>query len=86
MIADAVQDVLCPLITIFMVLLFARAVLSWFPIEPGSFLAQLTDVLGLLTDWAVVPLRRIIPPVGMFDVSFLVLVIGLVILRNAICR
>lgn len=86
MIADAVQDVLCPLLTIFMVVLFARAVLSWFPIEPGSFLAQLSDALGLLTDWAVLPLRRIIPPVGMFDVSFLVLVFGLAILRNSVCR
>ncbi len=86
MLANAVQDVLCPLLTIFTVLLFARAVLSWFPVEPGSFLQQMNDVLGLLTDWAVLPLRRIIPPVGMFDVSFLVLVFGLFILRNAICH
>ncbi len=75
----------CNLITVFIVLLFARAVLSWFPVEPGSFLAQLNDVLILLTDWAVRPLRGLIPPVGMLDISFLVLTFGLLILRNAIC-
>ena len=76
---------LCTLITIFVVLLFMRAVLSWFPLAPGTFLAQLSDVLRMLTDWAVVPLRRIIPPAGMIDLSFLVLVFGLFILRAAIC-
>ena len=78
-------DFLCTLITIFVVLLFMRAVLSWFPLAPGTFLAQLSDVLRMLTDWAVVPLRRIIPPAGMIDLSFLVLVFGLFILRAAIC-
>ena len=38
-----------------------------------------------VTEWAVAPLRRIIPPIGMFDVSFLVLVFGLFILQNALC-
>jgi YggT family protein len=77
-----IDDVLCPLITIFIVLLFVRAVLSWFPVEPGSFLAQLNDALRFLTDWAVLPLRSVIPPVGMLDISFLVLTFGLLI---AIC-
>ena len=79
------MEILCTLITIFIVLLFARAVLSWFPVEPGSLLAQINDVLRVLTDWAVLPLRSVIPPVGMFDISFLVLTFGLFILRNAIC-
>ena len=38
-----------------------------------------------VTEWAVAPLRRIIPPVGMFDISFLVLVFGLFILRGVVC-
>ena len=79
------EDALCTLLTIFIVILFVRAVLSWFPMAPGSFAAQLNDVMRLLTDWAVVPLRSIIPPVGMIDISFLVLTFGLLILRSAIC-
>ena len=79
------MDFICTLITIFIVLLFVRAVLSWFPVEPGSLMAQISEILNVLTDWAVVPLRRVIPPAGMIDLSFLVLVILLFILRNAIC-
>jgi YggT family protein len=80
-----VESLLCNLITAFIVVLFARAVLSWFPLQSGTFLAQVSDVLRMLTDWAVVPLRRVIPPAGMFDLSFMVLVFGLFILRAAIC-
>lgn len=79
------MDILCALITIFMVVLAARAVLSWFPLQPGSPMIQVNNALRMLTDWALVPLRSVIPPVGMFDLSFLVLFLGLVILRSAIC-
>jgi uncharacterized protein YggT (Ycf19 family) len=78
-------DILCPVITVFIVVLFARAVLSWFPLQRGSVLAQISDLLVLATDWALRPLRSIIPPAGMFDLSFLVLVIGLLVLQAAIC-
>ncbi len=79
------SDLPCTIITIFIIILFARAVLSWFPLEPGSFIAQVNDVLVTLTEWAVRPLRAIIPPAGMLDLSFLVLVFGLFILQQAIC-
>jgi YggT family protein len=78
-------EVVCTLITVFIVLLFARAVLSWFPLQQGGALAQVSDLLVRLTDWALRPLRAIIPPAGMFDLSFLVLVLGLFILQRAIC-
>jgi YggT family protein len=79
------MDIICTLIQIFIIVLFARAVLSWFPLQPGTVLAQVSEVLRSLTDWAVVPLRSIIPPAGMIDLSFLVLVFGLLILQSAIC-
>jgi YggT family protein len=79
-----VADILRDLITIFIIMLFARAVLSWFPLQPGGFGEQLSDLLRSLTEWAVAPLRRVIPPVGMIDLSFMVLVFGLLILRSAI--
>jgi len=78
-------DILCNLLTIFIVLLFARAVLSWFPVRPGGPMAQISQILITLTDWALRPLRSVIPPAGMFDLSFMVLVFGLFILRSAIC-
>jgi uncharacterized protein YggT (Ycf19 family) len=79
--------IVCALLIIFIVLLFLRAVLSWFPESrrPGTGVAQINRILTDLTDWALRPLRRIIPPAGMFDLSFLVLVFGLFILRAALC-
>ena len=77
--------ILCALLTVFIVIIFARIVLSWFPIRPGTGLAQLNGILFDLTEWAMRPLRQVIPPVGMFDVSVLVLTFGLLFLRQAIC-
>ena len=79
------RELLCAVVTVFIVVLVVRAVLSWFPLERGGALAQINRITVDLTDWIVAPLRRIIPPVGMFDVSFLVLVFGLFILRGVIC-
>lgn len=79
------MGLICGVITLFIIVLFARAVLSWFPVQPGSALVPINDLLATLTDWALRPLRAIIPPVGMFDLSFLVLVFGLFILQNALC-
>jgi YggT family protein len=79
------SELLCAFITVFIVILIVRAVLSWFPLEQGGFLAQVNRLVIDVTDWAVAPLRRVIPPVGVIDISFLVLVFGLFILRSAIC-
>ena len=79
------MSIICSLITVFIVLLFARAVLSWFPVRPDGPMAQISQILVSLTDWALRPLRTVIPPAGMFDLSFMVLVFGLFILQGAIC-
>ena len=62
-----------------------RAVLSWFPPTSSSGgLATINRLLMDLTEPVLAPLRRIIPPVGMFDLSFMVAFFGLVILRGLI--
>jgi YggT family protein len=78
-------EILCAIITVFIVVLFARAVLSWFPVRPGTAMAQVNNLLFEMTEWALRPLRRVIPPAGMLDLSFLVLTFGLFILRQAVC-
>lgn len=78
-------ELLCALITVFIVVLVARAVMSWFPVRPDSGLVQVNRILFDLTEWVLAPLRRIIPPVGMFDVSFMILIFGLFLVRSAIC-
>jgi YggT family protein len=78
-------DIICRLIWLFIILLFARAVLSWFPLQPDGVASKIQAVLVTLTEWALRPLRSIIPPAGMFDLSFLVLTFGLIILQSALC-
>lgn len=79
------NEILCALITVFIVVVFARVILSWFPVRPGTGLSQLNGILVDLTEWILAPIRRVIPPVGMIDLSFLVLTFGLFLLRSAIC-
>jgi YggT family protein len=77
--------VICAIVTAYMVVLFARAIMSWFPVRPGTPWASVYGVLLDLTEPVLAPLRRIIPPAGMFDLSFLVLFVALGILRAAVC-
>ncbi len=52
--------------------IFIRAILSWFPMGEGN---MLTVILNQITDPILVPLRRIIPPLGMMDITPLVAII-----------
>jgi YggT family protein len=74
----------CAAITIYIVILLLRAVFSWFP-PPSGGMATVYRILMDLTEPVLAPLRRVIPPVGMFDLSFTVLFVFLFILRNVIC-
>jgi YggT family protein len=72
------------LLTVYIIILFCRVVLSWFPLQPGTILAQVNRVLFDITEPVLRPFRRIIPPVGMFDISFIVVIILLYILRDVV--
>lgn len=76
---------ICALIVVYMVVLVGRAVMSWFPVRPGSPAMSIYRLLLDLTEPVLAPLRRMIPPAGMFDLSFIVLFIGLSVLQRALC-
>jgi YggT family protein len=77
---------LCAFITVYLVVLAARAVLSWFPVRPGSAMASIASVLSDITEPVLRPFRSIIPPVGMFDLSFMIVFFLLFILRTVVCN
>ena len=79
------MTIICAIVTVYMIVLFARAIMSWFPVRPGSPWASIYGVLLDLTEPVLAPLRRVIPPAGMFDLSFMVLFLALVILQRAVC-
>ncbi len=75
---------------IYMVVLFVRAVFSWFPVQPGTPMASINTVLWRLTEPVLAPVRRLIPPLQAggtgLDLSFLVVVIAIQILAYALLR
>jgi YggT family protein len=77
--------VVCALLTVYLVVLAARAVLSWFPVRHGGAMASISSVLFQLTEPLLAPLRRMIPPAGMIDLSFLVLFLGIIIVQGILC-
>jgi YggT family protein len=78
------RDVILWILTIYMIILAGRAVLSWFPVQQGTFLASLNSLLLDLTEPVLRPVRRVIPPAGMLDTSFIVVFFVLVIARSAL--
>ncbi len=80
-----VKNLLCDLITVYIVVLFVRVILSWFPSPSGGF-ATFYRILLDLTEPVLAPLRRMIPPIGMLDLSVTVLLIFLFIVQGRICH
>lgn len=66
--------------------LIIQAVLSFFRLDPRSPLVTLRATLARLTDPLLRPLRRVIPNVGMFDISGMVLIFGSRLLCQAVSR
>ena len=67
---------------IYLLVMVVWAVLSWFPIEPGSPVSRLRHTLGALVQPIVAPFRRVIPPAGIFDVSYMVAFLFVLILTQ----
>ncbi len=81
------MGIICTIISLYTLVLVARAITSFFPVTPGTGFAQVVDVLYKLTEPILGPVRRVIPPLGMFDLSFLVVVIGIRVLSGVLgCR
>ncbi len=73
------------LLSLFTLILLARAVLSWIPNQSGV-IASLNDFVVAVTEPVLAPVRRRIPPVGGFDVSFLVVIIAIYVVRAVFLR
>jgi YggT family protein len=76
--------VICQLLNLYFIILFARVILSWFPLQPGTALASIASVIYQITEPVMGPVRRIIPTVGMIDISPIVVFFGLRIIQGAI--
>ncbi len=73
----------------YLVAIFARILLSWFPLDPDGIMATVGGFLYVITDPVLAPLRRMIPPLRLgniaLDLSAIVVIIGLQIILSIVC-
>src|ERR1700687_763152 len=74
-------SLLVTIVNLFILVLIVRAIFSWFP---GMLYTQAGRYVLLATEWYLAPIRRVIPPVGGLDVSFLVGILILYALQDFI--
>jgi YggT family protein len=80
-----VPCLLAQLLGLYGIALFARIILSWFPLSPGGPMASIFGVLYNITEPVLGPVRRVLPSIGMIDLSPIVVFIGLRIISGALC-
>jgi YggT family protein len=78
--------IICDLLSVFLILVVGRIILSYFPLSPNSPMSAVYSFVYTVTEPVMGPLRRVIPPIGMIDISPIVIFIGIQVLKGAICR
>ncbi len=82
------MGLICLALQLFMILIFARVILSWFP-PTGGAIDQIQNLVITGTEWIMGPLRRVIPPVRLgaaaLDLSPLIVLIGITVLQRILC-
>ena len=80
------SGLICQLLYLFTYVVIARILLSWFPLQPGGIPAQIFSFTYTITEPVLGPVRRAIPAIGMFDLSPIVVIIGIQLLMRVIER
>ena len=75
---------LAQIVQIYILLIFGRVIFSWFPISRGSPMESVYSFLYTVTEPVLGPVRRALPPLGGFDLSPIVVMIGLQLLVSKI--
>ena len=79
-------SLVCLLIQLYMLVIFARIIMSWFPPTPGTTYAQIFEGFDKATEPVLAPVRAMLPPVRMgtmgLDLSpIVVFLVGTLLLR-----
>lgn len=69
------------LVQILTAAIFFRAILSWFQLDPRN---PLVNILDQITEPILAPLRRVVPRIGMIDITPLVAIILLQVIAQAL--
>lgn len=80
------MSVICSLLDLYSLVIIARAIASFFPVSTGSPFAPVVGVLHQLTEPVFAPVRRVLPPLGMFDFTPVVVLIAIMLIQGIVCR
>lgn len=85
----AIASLIDTVITIYIYILVANAILSWLVafnvLSPqNQYVRQIGYFLWRITEPLLGPIRRILPDLGGIDLSPVILIVGLIFLRNLI--
>ena len=78
-------SLILPLVNFYEILIIAYILMSWLRPTDG-LIGDIYRVLGTLTEPWLGIFRRIVPPIGMIDISPIVALIALRLLANAVVR
>ncbi len=82
------MNILCLLLNLYLIALFGRIILSWFPMEPGTPMASIYSFLFTITEPVLGPLRRAIPAIGggsfRLDLSPIIVLFAIRIIQSAV--
>ncbi len=84
------ERLLCNVVQIYVIILFARIILSWLPVARDGIMGSISSVVYGLTEPILGPMRRAIPPVrlGMMAIdvsSLIVLLVIQLLIAPAVC-
>ena len=72
-------ELIAILLNVLVFAIFARAIITWFPIDRDGPIVRTIDAI---TEPVLAPLRRVIPMVGMIDISPMVAIVVLSIISS----
>jgi YggT family protein len=71
MLPCALYDIVAKILNVYVLIMLAYALVSWVPSIRGRW----TDYVAMLVEPVLAPVRRVIPPIGGLDMSFLVVIL-----------
>ncbi|HEX8737816.1 MAG TPA: YggT family protein [Pyrinomonadaceae bacterium] len=69
-------------LSLYVLMIFLRFLSSWFVFAKNTFFG----LVRRMTDPVVIPFQRLIPPIGMFDISLMILLILIQLLQMMVLR
>jgi YggT family protein len=81
--------IICLLLQLFTLVLFARMILSWFPAPSDGPLAAVNRALFAVTEPVLAPVRSVVPPVRTgamaFDLSPIIVFVAIILISGWVC-